>query len=151
MLLLRALPLILELGLLIYCLIDLIQTPEDEVRNLPKIIWVFLIIFLPLIGGIAWLVAGRPPKRSRSRAAWPSGPTAGFPEYERPGRSAPVGPDDDPAFLSELRQVNDEHEQTLQRWEEDLRRREEQLRDGPDDEGTGTAGGKAKPEDPDTR
>ena len=93
---LRFLPYVLEIALLVYCLIDCIQTDSSLVRNLPKTMWVFLIIILPLIGSIAWLVAGRSEYASRGRQVpWPSTKTAGFPEYERPRRSSP---DDDPAF-----------------------------------------------------
>ena len=130
MLLLRGLPVLIELGLLIFCLIDCIQTPEIDIRNLNKGLWLLLIIFVPVVGGIAWLVAGRSqtPKR---RVPWPSTATAGFPEYERPR-----GPDDDQRFLSELRQVDEEQRQTLEQWEADLKRREQELRSD-------------KPEDPD--
>ena len=38
---------IFEIGLLVYCLIDAIQTPDAEVRNLPKIVWILLILFIP--------------------------------------------------------------------------------------------------------
>jgi hypothetical protein len=124
LLLLRGLPALIELGLLIFCLIEAIQTPSDEMRNLPKVAWIILILFVPVIGGIAWLVAGRP--TTRRRPGWRSG--SGFPEYERPYGGRSVAPDDDPAFLAQLRSSNDEHEQALRTWEADLRRREEQLR-----------------------
>ncbi len=117
----RGLPVLLELGLFVFCLIDAIQTPAEDHRNLAKGLWILLIILLPIVGGIAWLVAGRPQKAgARPR-------TPGFPEYERE-RRAPLAPDDDPAFLARLRQVDREHEETLDRWEADLRRREEALR-----------------------
>ncbi len=125
----RFLPVVVELFLLVFCLIDAIQTPEHEVRNLPKLGWVLLIIVLPLIGGIAWLVAGRPQRAGGGQVPWPSTRTAGFPEFERPRRPAP---DDDPAFLAEMRRGNSEQEELLRRWEEDLRRRERDLgEDGP--------------------
>lgn len=122
---LRLAPFIFGLALLSYCLIDALQTPDSEVRNLPKVVWILLILVIPLIGGIAWLVAGRPARGSALQVAWPSTRTAGFPEYERPSVR---GPDDDPTFLRELKRMNDEHEQLLNRWEADLRRREQQLR-----------------------
>jgi hypothetical protein len=125
---LRGLPILIELGLLIFCLIDAIQTPESEVRNLPKWAWIVLILIIPLIGGIAWLVAGRPARSPGSRVPWPSGQTAGYPEYERPARQ--LAPDDDEAFLAQLRKVDDEHEQALKQWEDNLRRREQELRSG---------------------
>jgi hypothetical protein len=124
----RGLPVLIELGLLIYCLIDVIQTPEIDMRNLNKGTWLLLIIFIPVIGSIAWLVAGRP-QQPRRRVPWPATATAGFPEYERP-----KGPDDDERFLREMRKVDEEQRRTLEQWEADLKRREEQLR---------------KPEDPD--
>jgi Phospholipase_D-nuclease N-terminal len=122
---LRIAPFVIELALLIYCLIDVVQTPDSEVRNLPKVFWILLILVIPLIGGIGWLVAGRPARGSARQVALPSTRTAGFPEYERPSVR---GPDDDPSFLREMKRGNDEHEQLLNRWEEDLRRREQQLK-----------------------
>lgn len=108
LLLTRGLPVLLEIGLLVYCLIDCIQTPSGATRHLEKPWWLLIIVVLPVVGGIAWLVAGRPDRRPRHQVPWPSR-TAGFPEWERPRRA--LGPDDDPEFLAGLR-------------EEELRRRE---------------------------
>ena len=121
---LRGLPALFEIGLLIYCLIEVIQTPTDEVRNLGKGWWILLIIFFPIVGGIAWLFAGRPKRRQV-----PSGgnPGSGFPEYGS-SRRAPLGPDDDLDFLSELDRANSDHEETLKNWEADLARREAEQR-----------------------
>ena len=119
----RYLPFVIELALLVYCLIDCIQT--DVPRNLSKTTWVFVIILLPLVGGIAWLVAGRPEHRPSRTVPWPSTQTAGFPEYERPRRTAP---DDDPAFLAGMRASDDEHEKMLKDWEAQLRDREQKLK-----------------------
>jgi hypothetical protein len=121
---------IIEIGLIIYCLIDAIQTPDDEVRNLPKWGWILLILFILWIGPIAWLVAGRSRSGSARKVPWPSTQTAGYPEYERP---RPLGPDDDPEFLREMKRGNAEQENLLSRWEEDLRRREQQLKPPPDE------------------
>ena len=121
----RFLPFALELFLVVFCLIDCIQSDEGSIRNLGKVWWVLLILFFPLIGAIAWLVAGRPLPGPRRQVSWPSTRTAGFPEYERPRRS--VAPDDDPEFLAQMRKGNAEQEELLRKWEDDLRRRERDL------------------------
>ncbi|WP_066584933.1 PLD nuclease N-terminal domain-containing protein [Cellulomonas timonensis] len=121
----RYLPVLIQVAVLVYCLIDCIQADTDRIRNLPKVVWVMLIVFLPIVGGVAWLVAGRPQGASHSRAPWPSTATAGFPEYERPRA---VAPDDDPEFLAGLRRSDTEHEKMLGDWEARLREREERLK-----------------------
>lgn len=93
---------VVELLLLVYCVLNVITTPEDQVRNLPKLLWLVLVIALPLIGGVAWLVAGRPQYR---RAPVPG---TRFPEYDRPGRAVAKNPDDDEAFLRGLRERAEE-------------------------------------------
>ena len=130
---LRALPFVIEFALLVYALIDCIQTDEGRVRNLPKIGWIILILIVPIVGPVAWLVAGRPVGSSRPRVAWPATTRAGFPEYERPRRL--VAPDDDPAFLSALGQPDPEHEELLRKWEAQLREREQRLAGGTTDSG----------------
>ena len=122
--LLRFLPGIVELALLIFCLIDCIQTDRLLIRNLRKEAWIFLIIFFPIIGGIAWLVAGRPERAAASSVPWRSTATAGFPEYERP--SARTGQIDD-QLARNLERVDQEHEEALRRWEQSLREREARL------------------------
>ncbi|MGH8861033.1 MAG: PLD nuclease N-terminal domain-containing protein [Jatrophihabitantaceae bacterium] len=90
-------------ALWLFCLIDVITTSESDVRNLPKMAWLFIVLLLPDIGSIAWLVAGR---------NWQQGPSGhgratsvrGYPEYDRPGRHVPASPDDDEAFLRQVRE-----------------------------------------------
>ena len=123
----RWLPYVIDVALLVYALIDCIQTDPVVIRNLPKTAWVFLIILIPVVGPVAWLVAGRPLAGQRPRSVpWPSTATAGFPEYERP--RPPRGPDDDDAFLARLGGPDPEKERLLALWEAQLREREERLR-----------------------
>ncbi len=92
---------LITLVLWVFCIIDVITTDEWRVRNLPKWAWLLLVLLLPDIGSIAWLIAGHP-WESRSRA--PRGRVATeFPEYDRPGRQAATNPEDDEAFLRQLR------------------------------------------------
>jgi hypothetical protein len=51
-------------SLVLFCivlaaLIDIITKDNDQVRHLPKLTWVLLVIFLPLIGSIIWFTVGR--------------------------------------------------------------------------------------------
>jgi hypothetical protein len=139
---------LLVTALWVFCVIDAVTTPAEGVRNLPKVGWVVVVLLFPLVGSVAWLVAGRPRggrtvdlpyKGNRGPAPWPSTRTAGFPEYERPRRRS-AGPDDDPAFLDRLRSEKAEsdaaHEDMLRQWEADLRRREEDLRRKPPSDDT---------------
>jgi hypothetical protein len=135
---------VLLVGFLLFCLLDVITSDPAGIRNLPKFAWI-LLVFLNPIGGIAWLVAGRPKAGAPGRAV---GGTGGLGRLApgrpaRPGLPSPPGqptrpdrgprrrsvaPDDDPAFLAGLTRANDEHERMLGTWEDDLRRREEELR-----------------------
>jgi len=111
------------LGLWIYCVFDVITTDESLIRNLPKLLWLAIVLFIPDIGSIAWLVAGRPPKASFR--------IAGAPSYG-PNRETIRRPEDGPRFddLDGLNDVVREREERsrLRMWEEQLRRREEELR-----------------------
>ncbi len=50
---------IVPLGLLIFSLIDVITSDDYQVKHLPKLLWVFIIILLPLVGSIVWLAIGK--------------------------------------------------------------------------------------------
>jgi Phospholipase_D-nuclease N-terminal len=121
-----------DLALLVIALIDCLSTDEYEIRALPKVVWVFIILLFSPLGGIAWFVAGRPQRDPAKRAQWRPG--GGFPEASRPRRQ--VAPDDDPDFLRNLdARTRRDDEELLRRWEEDLRRREDDLRRRDDDDG----------------
>ena len=47
------------LALVIFALVDVITSNEGQIKHLPKIAWVILIVLLPLIGSIVWLIAGK--------------------------------------------------------------------------------------------
>ena len=75
------------LAFTVYTLIDCVQTQDDQVRGLPKVVWVFVILLFPLAGGTAWYMGGRPTLPSLPQGRRPQGPR---------------GPDDDPEFLRRL-------------------------------------------------
>jgi len=93
---------VIGLILWIFCVIDSISARQDEVRNLPKVAWVILVLLFPFVGSIAWLVAGRPRSSERRLQPWERTQPE-FPEYNRPGRAAASDPEKDAEFLRQLR------------------------------------------------
>lgn len=90
----------------VFCIFDAITADETRVRNLPKGLWIVLVILLFDIGSLMWLVAGRPQGAARSL---PYKGNQGIPpEYDRPGRAVAANPDDDAAFLDGLRRRAEE-------------------------------------------
>jgi hypothetical protein len=141
---------LVALAVWLYCMLDAITADKEQVRGLPKGAWIAVVVLTFEVGAAAWLLWGRPRERgtlpsaggrprlgTSGRTAWPTRPGGS----QRPpafGRSGPLAPDDDPEFLARLdRQAAQDHEKLLGSWEEDLRRREEELRqqgsDEPDD------------------
>ncbi|MFI7211845.1 PLD nuclease N-terminal domain-containing protein [Micromonospora maritima] len=115
-----------QIVLAVCALISCLSAEDGKVKALPRMVWVLVILFFPLIGSIAWFVAGR------ERPAGPVG-AGGATAPGAPARR-PLAPDDDPDFLASLdERSRDEDQERLRRWEEDLRRREQELRDRPDD------------------
>jgi hypothetical protein len=115
---------IVLLALWVYCIFDVIATDDSLVRNLPKGMWLLIVIFLPDIGSLAWLLLGRP-----LYAGWRPGDTT-----RRPPRRV-VGPEDRDDFPSGPSRPApppprplESRENELAAWEERLRRREEELR-----------------------
>ena len=104
---------LVEVVLLVYCVLNIITTPEGEVRNLPKLLWLVLVVVLPLVGGIAWLVAGRPQGPARSL---PYKGNAGVPpRRDRAARAQASSPDDDEAFLRSLRERAEQQRREAER------------------------------------
>lgn len=50
---------VLPLALWVWAFVDCLTTPEDEVRHLPKVVWVLIVLLFPPLGPIAWLIAGK--------------------------------------------------------------------------------------------
>lgn len=74
------------LAFTVFCVVDVVKTSDADARGLPRLVWLLLVVVVPVVGGIAWMLAGRP----RTTGTGP-----------RP-RPRPQGPDDDPDFLRGL-------------------------------------------------
>ncbi|MEU3370873.1 PLD nuclease N-terminal domain-containing protein [Streptomyces sp. NPDC006711] len=79
---LRYLPFLLVLAVWVYAFIDCLNTPEEDVKGLPKVVWIIVVLLFGevLVGPLAWLIAG---KVRRAPARW-------------------TAPDDNPEFLASL-------------------------------------------------
>jgi hypothetical protein len=118
-----ALIILLSVGFVLPCLLDITMTPDSEFTVLSKGTWLFVAAAFWIFGAIAWLVIGRPRRPSvRYRTGHYHRPgygpadallrhpaaqaAVGYAEFGgavaglAPRR--PLGPDDDPDFLLEL-------------------------------------------------
>jgi hypothetical protein len=106
----------------VYTLANVLTSPDAAIRRLPKVAWLAIVFFFPVLGTVAWFVFGRPESTgprtlSRHERAAPA-----FPEYDRPGRAAAADPEKDAEFL---RQVRARAEEQRKRYEAEKRRAEE--------------------------
>jgi|tagenome__1003787_1003787.scaffolds.fasta_scaffold20935867_4 hypothetical protein len=102
----------------IWALLDCISTDAALCRNLPKPMWIILVLILPDIGSLLWLLLGRP-----ERSSWRPGST----DYAAPRR--PVGLEDSPRYSgtpSVTDRRSEELDRELERWE-----RERQAKEAP--------------------
>ena len=118
------------LGFWLWAIFDVISTDESRVRNLPKGLWLVLVIFLGDIGSVAWLLLGRPEGASFS----PGGKTM------RKGYGEPVWMQEDER-RKRMAELDDELDRRiearrLQEWEDELRRREQQQQGGESETGS---------------
>lgn len=87
----KAVLIALGIVMLVFALFDLVATPKEHVKLLPKPVWLLILVFVPFGGPLLWLFWGHikdvPPKPRNSGWTPPSGP---------------LGPDDDPDYLRGL-------------------------------------------------
>jgi uncharacterized integral membrane protein len=82
----------------IFALIDVILIERARVRAFPKFIWILVIAVVPLVGALLWFFVGRERSSQQRRT---------------------VAPDDDPAFLKNLRR-DEEQDERIRRLEQEL-------------------------------
>lgn len=93
------------LGLWFFCIMDVIVTDSGVVRNLPKPVWLLLVLLIPDVGSLAWLIGGHPWASSTASHGLPSKGNHGRVSTGRraPAPSQARNPDDDEEFLARLR------------------------------------------------
>ncbi|MBF4461770.1 MULTISPECIES: PLD nuclease N-terminal domain-containing protein [unclassified Rathayibacter] len=105
--------------LMVLALVDVVRQPDNVIRNLPKIVWVLLIVFLPIIGVSLWFLLGHEWKRGDGGAFVPGG----FASRRRPQGPVVLRP---PAKSTEEQLADLEREEAhYARLAEEQRRRRE--------------------------
>jgi hypothetical protein len=85
----------------------------DRVRNVPRALWVLIIILIPLIGPLAYFLWGRPT----------AAPLEGSPPAHR-SSGRPTSPDDDPDFLRKMNSEQSRRDrEILDQWEREFNKR----------------------------
>lgn len=87
--------------LTVYALVDAALFDRSRIRGLPRIVWILIILFVPVIGALLWFAVGRGRRGSMPRAA------------------RTVAPDDDLEFLGQLGR-DAQQEQRIRKLEQEL-------------------------------
>ncbi len=117
--------------LTIVALISCLSAEEADLRTIPRLAWVVVILVLPVVGALTYFPAGRPvPDGAVGSGPGGAGGSGGAGRVWRSatgsgtGQRRTVAPDDDPDFLRTI----DAHaraadEELLRQWEEEFRNR----------------------------
>jgi hypothetical protein len=95
----------------IWALFDSISTDAARCRNLPKVLWILLVVVLFDLGALAWLLLGRPQRAGRR---------PGSTDYSKPSHA--VGPEDHPTY-SVTPEITDRRSKELDRQLDEWERR----------------------------
>ncbi len=77
----------------LWAIFDCLTSDDRRVRNLPRWVWLVVVLVFLEFGALAWALFGRP--RAGQLVAGSNRPT-------QPPGGRPVGPDDDPDFLRNI-------------------------------------------------
>lgn len=80
---------LLVIALMVGAMVDIIRREDSQVRFLPKLAWLIIVILLPLIGSLLWFAIGREYTEAglripRMRAAGRPTPRPGPPPVAQP-------------------------------------------------------------------
>lgn len=83
--------------LTVYTLVDCALFDRNRIRGLPRWVWIFVLILVPVVGPLLWLFVGRARPSSAGGKA-----------------SRSLAPDDDPEFLQRLKREGEQKERIRQ-------------------------------------
>ncbi len=82
------LPLSIAVALWVFCVVDVVNTGESDVRHMARTTWLSTVLFVPLVGSVLWLSLGRPLGESGGRG---SAVPAALPSEFVDGCAGPTG------------------------------------------------------------
>ncbi|MCY7413210.1 MAG: PLD nuclease N-terminal domain-containing protein [Salinibacterium sp.] len=84
----------------VFAIVDLVLIDRRRIRAFNKFVWVIIIVAVPFVGALLWFIVGR------GRA-------------DKAGQERSLAPDDNPAFLKNLRR-DEEQDARIRRLEQEL-------------------------------
>lgn len=103
---LRVLAVLAAFALLVYAFADFASSDEEDRGDIPRWLWLVIIVLLPYFGPVSWIAFSRSRRAQAGRGGAPRAPGRGGAPRGRSRRrtAGPVAPDDDPDFLWRLAQ-----------------------------------------------
>lgn len=115
---------LLVIALMVAAMVDIIRKDDAQVRHLPKMAWVIIVILLPLIGSLLWFAIGREYSEAGLRIPrFPRTQTAARPTARQP-EQRPASPVDARSTEQQIADLDREIEEWRLRQEIEKRRRE---------------------------
>ncbi|PFG34135.1 PLD nuclease N-terminal domain-containing protein [Sanguibacter antarcticus] len=102
----RVLAVLAAFGLLVYAFSDFASSDAEDRGDIPRWLWLVIIVILPYFGPLAWIAFSRSRRAQAAREQSGQARGRGAASQRRTRRRAtgPVAPDDDPDFLWRLAQ-----------------------------------------------
>jgi hypothetical protein len=110
---------LLVIALMVGALIDIITRDDSQVKHLPKMVWIIIVILLPLIGSVLWFGLGR--EYAGSGVSMPRMQRA---RRQAPAQTRPSTPVDVRTTEEQIADLDREIEEWRLREEIERRRRE---------------------------
>ena len=100
----------------VWAILDVVVAERHAVRNLPKLLWLVIVLLFQALGAVAWVAFGRPNRESRARQTTDS-----------VAQRRPIGVEDLPQFSAPTTAMSDrrsaELDRQLDEWEAEQRRK----------------------------
>ncbi len=113
---------LLIIGLMVFAVVDIIRRDDAQVRYLPRIVWLLLVVLVPLLGSVLWFALGRVYPEGGIQLGRPSRRRTAPPRSSAP--AAPVIPLDTRTTEEQIADLDREIEEWRLRQEIEKRRGE---------------------------